>query len=68
MPVNARQRQFMQPLRSQAWVKAVELIESPTIVAKALANGWIERRGAGHDLVYRLTEAGLAALKAPVKV
>jgi hypothetical protein len=68
MPVNARQRQFMQPLRSLSWMKAGELSESPTIVAKLLANGWIEKRGAGGSLEYRLTDTGLAALKAPVQV
>jgi hypothetical protein len=67
MPVNARQRQFMQPLRSLVWVKAVDLHDSPSMVAKLIANGWIEERGAGSSLEYRLTDAGLAAMKARVK-
>jgi hypothetical protein len=68
MPVSARQRQFMQPLRSLAWINAADLDAGPNLIAKVLANGWIEKRGAGRDLVCKLTDSGLAALKARVKV
>jgi hypothetical protein len=62
--MNSRRRQYLQLHRSQEWIRAVHLPDSPTITAKLLAIGWIEKQGAGGDLSYRLTEAGLAAMKA----
>ena len=64
--MNSRQRQFLQHLRSQEWVKAILLPHSPTVTAKVIENGWVEKRDTGGDLSYRLTDAGLAAMKTPV--
>jgi DNA-binding transcriptional regulator PaaX len=33
-----------------------------------LRKGWIERRGAGNDISYRITDKGLAAKSAPVRI
>jgi hypothetical protein len=33
-----------------------------------LTKGWIEGQGSGNELAYRITETGLAAKKAPVKI
>jgi predicted transcriptional regulator len=50
---NHRERQMMQRLRGRGWVKARELPES---------------QGTGRDIAYRLTEEGMAAKKAPVRL
>jgi hypothetical protein len=41
---------------------------SPKVVANSLDNGWIQRQGAGGELAYRITEKGLAAKKAPIRI
>jgi hypothetical protein len=33
-----------------------------------LSKGWIERRGGGNDTCYRLTDEGLAAKMAPLRI
>jgi hypothetical protein len=33
-----------------------------------LGKGWIEQRGAGNDLSYRITNKGLAAKMTPVRI
>jgi DNA-binding transcriptional regulator PaaX len=33
-----------------------------------LRKGWIEQRGAGNDTFYRITDEGLAAKMAPVRI
>ena len=63
MELTSRHRQFMQHLRSHDWDKATALPHSPTVIARLLANEWIERQGTGSALSYRLTENGLAAKK-----
>ena len=65
--MDQRQRQFMQYLRGGNWVKEKTLPDS-TFRSKLVALGWIERRGSGSDVEYRITETGLAALRAPIPV
>ena len=65
---NQRERQLMQELRGAGWVKAKALPESPKVIANLLARGWMEQRGAGNDLCYRITDEGLAAKTMPVRL
>ena len=60
MSTNHRERQLMQHLRGGAWVKAITLPPSPKLIANLLDKGWIEQRGIGAELSYRITEEGLA--------
>jgi hypothetical protein len=62
------ERQLMQHLRSGGWQKAAALPSSPKLIGGLLNKGWIERRGTGKDLAYRITDKGLAAKKAPVRI
>ena len=68
MTLNHRHRQFLQHLRSGDWVKAISLPDSPGVIAKLVENGWIEKRGEGSELYYRMTASGLAAKAAPVRI
>jgi hypothetical protein len=68
MPANHRERQLMQHLRAGAWVKANMLPPSAKLIANLLDKGWIEQRGIGAELSYRITEEGLAAKKARVRI
>jgi hypothetical protein len=61
-----RERQFMQRLRGRSWVKAFELPDAQKILKHLLEKRWVESQGAGKDLSFRITEAGLAAKKAPI--
>jgi len=63
-----RERQLMQLLRGRGWVKAVELPAGRITVERLIERGWIESQGVGRDLVYRMTEEGLAAKKAPIRL
>jgi hypothetical protein len=63
---NHRERQFMQQLRGAGWVKATTLPETPRVVANLLARGWIETNE--NRSAYRLTDKGLAAKTAPVRI
>jgi predicted transcriptional regulator len=58
----------MQHLRSGGWVKAIAVSAGPTLIATLLKRGWIEQRGAGNELCYRITEKGLVAKKMPVRI
>jgi hypothetical protein len=62
------QRQFMQYLRSGAWVRAIDLPDRPKVVARLVKNGWIERDGEGKNTSFRITMSGLAAKTAPVHI
>jgi hypothetical protein len=64
--MNYYQRNFMQYLRSGSWVSVTALPDSPNTKAKVVKFGWVEQRGRGPDVCYRITETGLAALKAPI--
>ena len=65
---NHRERQFMQELRGAGWVKATTLPSSPGMIAGLLSKGWIEQRGTSNDKCYRITDKGLAAKTAPVRI
>jgi hypothetical protein len=65
---NQRERQLMQQLRGAGWVKAMALPPSPITIEGLLSKGWIEQRGAGHDKCYRITNKGLAAKSAPLRI
>jgi hypothetical protein len=65
MVANHKERQLMQTLRGRGWVKGFELPPS-TLIAKLLRKGWIEGRGFGRDLEYRITQEGMAAKTAPI--
>jgi hypothetical protein len=65
---NHRERQLMQELRGAGWVKAIELPSSPRVIEGLLTKGWIEQRGAGNHLCYRITDKGIAAKTAPVRI
>jgi hypothetical protein len=62
------QRQFMQYLRTGAWIRAIDLPDRPKVVARLIKNGWIERNGGGRNTSYRITMSGLAAKMAPVQI
>ena len=68
MTPNHRERQIMQHLRGRSWVKAMLISDSPIIIQRLLSKGWIERQGSDRELAYRITDAGLAAKKAPVRI
>jgi hypothetical protein len=65
---NHRERQFMQRLRGRGWVKAIELPENPGTVQRLLQKRWIESQGMERDIVFRITDEGMAAKKAPVRL
>jgi len=65
---NHRERQFMQELREAGWVRAIALPSSPRVIEGLLNKGWIEQRGTGGDLSYRITDKGLAAKTAPIRI
>jgi hypothetical protein len=65
---NHRERQFMQQLRGAGWVKATALPATPRVIANLLSKGWIESHDSEGTVKYRLTDQGLAAKTAPVKL
>jgi hypothetical protein len=65
---NHRERQLMQELRGAGWVKASALPNFPRTIDGLLGKGWIEQRGAGNYLCYRISDKGLAAKTMPVRV
>ena len=65
---NQRERQLMQELRGAGWVKAAALPPFSRTIEGLLSKGWIERRGGGDDTCYRLTDEGLAAKMAPLRI
>jgi hypothetical protein len=65
-PPNSRERAVMQHLRGAGWVKAFELPGGPRIFANLIENGWIESQRTETGTMYRLTDLGLRAMKAPI--
>jgi hypothetical protein len=63
------ERQFMHYLREQRWVKGT-MFPPGQLAASLQKKGWIEqqRQGPKNETFYRITDAGLAALKAPVPI
>jgi len=64
---NHRQRQLMQRLRGRDWVRAFEISEGPRTLHVLLERRWIEQRGVGPDMAYRITDEGMAAKTAPIQ-
>jgi len=62
------ERQFMQYLRGEGWIKARLLPSSARLVENLLSKGWIEqqKQGPKNETYLRLTEKGLEAKKSPV--
>jgi len=56
----------MQHLRSGNWVSVSALPDSPSTKVKVVELGWVERRGRGPEVCYRITESGLEALRVPM--
>jgi len=65
---NHRERQLMQQLRGAGWVRAIALPSSPRVIEGLLSKGWIEQRGAGNQIGYRITDKGLTAKTTPVRI
>jgi chromosome segregation and condensation protein ScpB len=65
-PPNSRERQMMQRLRGVSWVKAFEVADSPKILANLIERGWVENQRTDGGKMYRLTDLGLEAMKAPI--
>jgi hypothetical protein len=65
---NHYERQFMEYLRGKGWVKGQALPPSKALISSLLKKGWIERQDQDprNEAFYRMTDAGLAGLKAPV--
>jgi hypothetical protein len=61
------ERQFMQYLRGQGWVKG-SMLPPGQLAAGLQKKGWIEQQllDPKNEAFYRMTDVGLAALKAPV--
>jgi hypothetical protein len=61
------ERQFMQYLRGEGWIKA-RLLPASTLAESLLRRGWIEQQQQGpkNETYFRLTEKGLEAKKSPV--
>lgn len=66
--ITHRERQFMQHLRGAGWVKASMLPASPKVIAGLIEKCWIEVQGVGSETCYRLTEEGLTAKIAQVRI
>jgi hypothetical protein len=65
--MNHHYRQFLQYLRGGDWMPASDLLDKPRIKKALLDKGWMERRGAGGSLHYRVTSNGLLEMKKPVR-
>jgi hypothetical protein len=63
------ERQFVEYLRGKGWAKGTTLPTS-RLTASLQKKGWIEQQfqGPKKETFYRMTEVGLAALKAPVPI
>jgi hypothetical protein len=66
--VTHNERQFLQHLRGAGWVKAAGLPNSSKRIQNLLSKGWIECREAEGGVSYRITDKGLAAKMAPVRI
>lgn len=56
-------REFLDRLRNRHWVSSSQLPDKPRTKITLLRNEWIERRNEASSVEYRITEAGLAALR-----
>jgi hypothetical protein len=64
---NHRERQFMEYLRGRGWVKGAALPPG-RLTALLQRKGWIEQQilPPANEIFYRMTDVGLAAVKASV--
>ena len=58
----------MQYLRGGDWVGASLAAGGEKVIHGLPEKGWIERRGAGSERAYRITEKGLVAKKAKIRI
>ena len=65
---NQLERQLMQELRGAGWVKGYRVATFPRTIEGLLSKGWIERRGGGNDTCYRITDEGLGAKMASLRI
>lgn len=65
---NHRERQIMQQLRDRGWVKAIEIVGGAVTLRRLIEKRWIESKGHGRDLTYRITEQGIAAKKSLIPI
>jgi hypothetical protein len=65
---NHRERRLIQQLRGGGWLKATTLPSSQGSSVGLLGKGWIEQRGAGHAIRYRIADKGLTAKMTPVRI
>jgi hypothetical protein len=56
----------MQLLRGRGWVKATLLPDVGVTRKRLLEKQWIERRGVGSDLSYRISDQGMEAKMAVI--
>ncbi len=65
---NHRERQLLQYLRRGDWVSAWLLPDAPKTLDALIRKDWVERAGDGTAVVYRITEQGMAAKTAPIRL
>ena len=65
---NHHERQFMEYLRGMGWIKEKTLPPTDRLATSLLKKGWIEQRRQDDENLFRMTEVGLAAFKAPVPI
>jgi hypothetical protein len=63
-----RERQLLQYLRAGGWVRAYSLPSTPKLIEGLLHKAWIERRGAGGELCYRITDTGKEGIRSDLFV
>ncbi|WP_082077432.1 PilZ domain-containing protein [Bradyrhizobium sp. LTSPM299] len=67
-PIKQRERQFMQYLCDNQWVREAHLPASQKTIDSLLHGGLIERSRDQEPTAYRLTPAGITAKEKPVKI
>ncbi len=63
-----RERQLLQYLRGRGWVNASLLPPSQKTFDGLLQKEWVERAGESVAVSYRITEKGMEAKTAPVRI
>jgi hypothetical protein len=65
---NHREREFMQHLRGRGWVKAAQLPDAKTTLKRLMEKQWVETQGVGREVSYRISNQGMAAKTAPIRL
>lgn len=65
---NHRERQLLQHLRGRGWVSVCLLPDAPKTLDTLLRKEWVQRAGDGPAVAYRITEQGMAAKRAPIRL